>query len=114
MERSSRQDYDQTRGFNELFFEKCSGAYDLLVIGSGPAGQKSAIAAAKLHKRVAIVERRTNSMGGVGLHTGTIPSKTMREAILHLTGYRQREVYADVYRRKRQVTMAELRRKLRK
>jgi NAD(P) transhydrogenase len=86
--------------------------YDLLVIGSGPAGQKGAIAAAKLHKRVAIVERRTDSMGGVCLHTGTIPSKTMREAILYLTGYRQREVYADAYRRKRQVTMSELARKL--
>ncbi len=86
--------------------------YDLLVIGSGPAGQKGAIAAAKLHKRVAIVERRTDAMGGVCLHTGTIPSKTMREAILYLTGYRQREVYADAYRRKRQVTMTELARKL--
>jgi NAD(P) transhydrogenase len=86
--------------------------YDLLVIGSGPAGQKGAIAAAKLHKRVAIVERRVDAMGGVCLHTGTIPSKTMREAILYLTGYRQREVYADAYRRKRQVTMSELRRKL--
>src|ERR1700721_1888039 len=86
--------------------------YDLLVIGSGPAGQKGAIAAAKLNKRVAIIERRTESMGGVRLHTGTIPSKTMREAILHLTGYRQREIYADAYRRKRQVTMSDLRRKL--
>lgn len=86
--------------------------YDLLVIGSGPAGQKGAIAAAKLNKRVAIIERRTESMGGVCLHTGTIPSKTMREAILHLTGYRQREIYADAYRRKRQVTMSDLRRKL--
>jgi NAD(P) transhydrogenase len=86
--------------------------YDLLVIGSGPSGQKGAIAAAKLHKRVALVERRGQDMGGVCLHTGTIPSKTMREAILYLTGYRQREVYADAYRRKRQVTMSELRRKL--
>ena len=86
--------------------------YDLLVIGSGPAGQKGAIAAAKLQKRVAIVERQIDAMGGVCLHTGTIPSKTMREAILYLTGYRQREVYADAYRRKRQVTMSDLRRKL--
>src|ERR1700683_158280 len=86
--------------------------YDLLVIGSGPAGQKGAIAAAKLQKRVAIVERQIDAMGGVCLHTGTIPSKTMREAILYLTGYRQREVYADAYRRKRLVTMSELRRKL--
>jgi NAD(P) transhydrogenase len=86
--------------------------YDLLVVGSGPAGQKAAIAAAKLRKRIALVERLVDSMGGVCLHTGTIPSKTMREAILHLTGYRQREVYADAYRRKRQVTMSELGRKL--
>jgi NAD(P) transhydrogenase len=86
--------------------------YDLLVIGSGPAGQKGAIAAAKLHKRVAIVERQVDAMGGVCLHTGTIPSKTMREAILYLTGYRQREVYADAYRRKREITMSDLRRKL--
>lgn len=87
-------------------------SYDLLVIGSGPAGQKGAIAAAKLHKRVAIVERQVDAMGGVCLHTGTIPSKTMREAILYLSGYRQREVYGDAYRKKRQVTMNELRRKL--
>lgn len=86
--------------------------YDLLVIGSGPAGQKGAIAAAKLHKRVAVIERRREAMGGVCLHTGTIPSKTMREAILHLTGYRQRAVYGDVYRKKRQITMSDLRRKL--
>jgi NAD(P) transhydrogenase len=86
--------------------------YDLLVVGSGPAGQKGAIAAAKLRKRVAVVERRSSSMGGTCLHTGTIPSKTMREAILHLTGYRQREIYGETYRRKRQITMSELRRKV--
>jgi len=86
--------------------------YDLVVIGSGPAGQKGAIAAAKLGKRVALVEREPEMVGGVCLHTGTIPSKTMREAILHLTGYRQREVYQDQYRKKRQITMDDLRRKL--
>ncbi len=86
--------------------------YDLLVIGSGPAGQKGAIAAAKLGKKVAIVEREQQSVGGVCLHWGTIPSKTMREAILHLTGYRQRSVYAERYRQKRQITMEDLRRKL--
>src|SRR5262245_25177331 len=86
--------------------------YDLLVIGSGPAGQKGAIAAAKLGKSVAIVERQSSHIGGVCLNTGTIPSKTMREAILHLTGYRQREVYSDQYRQKRQITMDDLRRKL--
>jgi NAD(P) transhydrogenase len=87
-------------------------SYDLLVIGSGPAGQKGAIAATKLNKRVALVERQSRTMGGVCLHTGTIPSKTMREAILHLSGYRHREVYSDRYRKKRQITMHDLRRKL--
>jgi len=62
-----------------------SSTYDLAVIGSGPAGQKGAIAAAKAHKRVALVDR-TVMMGGVCVHTGTIPSKTLREAIFQLTG----------------------------
>jgi NAD(P) transhydrogenase len=86
--------------------------YDLIVIGSGPAGQKAAIAAAKQNRRVAIVERAKEMLGGVCLHTGTIPSKTIREAILHLTGYRQRDVYEELYRRKREITMVELRRKM--
>ena len=68
--------------------------YDLVVVGSGPSGQKGAIAAAKLNKRVAIIERRGSQIGGVCLHTWTIPSKTMREAILHLTGYKHRYIYA--------------------
>ena len=67
--------------------------YDLIVIGSGPAGQKAAIAAAKQNWSVAVVERKQELLGGVSLHTGTIPSKTIREAILHLTGYRHRDVY---------------------
>jgi NAD(P) transhydrogenase len=86
--------------------------YDLLVVGSGPAGQKAAIAAAKQNWRVCVVERRRELLGGVSLHTGTIPSKTIREAILHLTGYRQRDVYEECYRRKREITMGELRRKM--
>lgn len=86
--------------------------YDLMVIGSGPSGQKGAIAAAKMGKKVALIERRPADLGGVCLHTGTIPSKTMREAILHLTGYRQRGVYADQFRQKRKITMDDLRRKL--
>lgn len=85
--------------------------YDLVVIGSGPAGQKGAIAAAKLGKRVAIIERQ-QCVGGVCLHTGTIPSKTMREAILFLTGYRQREVFANRFHDKRKITMADLRRQV--
>jgi NAD(P) transhydrogenase len=59
--------------------------YDVLVIGSGPGGQKAAIAAAKLDRRVAIIERK-DMIGGVCLNTGTIPSKTLREAIMYLTG----------------------------
>ena len=91
---------------------ECIMSYDLIVIGSGPAGQKGAIAAAKLGKRVALVERSLETLGGVCMHTGTIPSKTMREAILHLTGYRHRDVYGEAYRHKRQITMKDLRRKL--
>jgi NAD(P) transhydrogenase len=65
--------------------------YDLAVIGSGPAGQKGAIAAAKLRKRVAVIDR-LDMLGGCSLHLGTIPSKTMREAILYLRGHdRQRD-----------------------
>jgi len=86
--------------------------YDLLVIGSGPAGQRGAIAAAKMGKRVALVERRQSSLGGVCLHTGTIPSKTMREAILHLTGFKHRGVYNERFVQKRKITMDDLRRKL--
>jgi NAD(P) transhydrogenase len=86
--------------------------YDLLVVGSGPAGQKAAIAAAKQNWSVCVVERQRELLGGVSLHTGTIPSKTIREAILHLTGYRQRDVYEDNYRRKREITMGDLRRKM--
>src|ERR671925_1398589 len=86
--------------------------YDLLVVGSGPAGQKAAIAAAKQNWRVVVVERKRELLGGVSLHTGTIPSKTIREAIVHLTGYRQRDVYDENYRRKREITMSELRRKM--
>ena len=86
--------------------------YDLVVIGSGPAGQKGAIAAAKLQKKVAIVERSTLGPGGVCLHFGTIPSKTMREAILHLTGYRQRDVFGERYREKRKITMHDIKKQV--
>jgi NAD(P) transhydrogenase len=86
--------------------------YDLVVLGSGPSGQKGAIAAAKLGKRVAIVERKSAQIGGVCSHTGTIPSKTMREAILHLSGYRHRDVYGEQYRRKRHITIQDLQRKV--
>jgi NAD(P) transhydrogenase len=81
--------------------------FDLVVIGSGPAGQKGAIAAAKLGKRAAIVDR-TEMIGGVCLHTGTIPSKTLREAILYLTGFRQRAFYGQDYVLKADISAADL------
>jgi NAD(P) transhydrogenase len=81
--------------------------FDLLVIGSGPGGQKAAIAAAKLDKQVAIVER-PEMLGGVCNNTGTIPSKTLREAVLYLTGLDQREMYGQSYRLKDEVTIADL------
>jgi len=81
--------------------------YDLVVIGSGPAGQRAAVAAAKMGKLVAVVEARS-VVGGVCINTGTIPSKTMREAVLHLSGYNYRSVYGVNYRVKEKITMADL------
>src|SRR5678809_680530 len=81
--------------------------YDLLVVGSGPAGQRAAIQAAKLDKRVAIVERNA-VVGGVCINTGTIPSKTLREAVMHLSGYRERELYGKSYSVKQHITMDDL------
>ena len=81
--------------------------YDLAVIGSGPAGQKGAIAAAKMRKRVAVVDRR-DMIGGCSLHLGTIPSKTMREAILYLSGVRQRSFYGGDYRVKDDISARDL------
>lgn len=81
--------------------------YDFLVIGSGPAGQRAAIQAAKLGKSVAIVERK-EVVGGVSVHTGTIPSKTLREAALYLSGWNQRGLYGQGYRLKEHVTIDDL------
>ncbi len=81
--------------------------YDLFVIGSGPAGQRAAIQAAKLGKRVAIAERK-GVVGGVCINTGTIPSKTLREAVLDLSGYRLRDVYGSSYTVKSDIRMADL------
>src|ERR1039458_7681478 len=81
--------------------------YDLVVIGSGPAGQRAAVAAAKMGKRVVVVEARS-VVGGVCVNTGTIPSKTMREAVLHLSGYSYRSIYGVNYRVKEKITMADL------
>lgn len=85
--------------------------FDFLIIGSGPAGQKAAIQAAKLGKKVAIVDRRAD-VGGVCLHTGTVPSKTLREAILYLSGYSQRGLYGQGYRLKNDLTMTDLKQRL--
>jgi NAD(P) transhydrogenase len=81
--------------------------YDLVVIGSGPAGQRAAVAASKMGKRVAVVEARS-VVGGVCINTGTIPSKTMREAVLHLSGYNYRNIYGINYRVKEKISMADL------
>ena len=81
--------------------------YDLVVIGSGPAGQKGAICAAKMRKKVAIIDRK-KSVGGVCVHTGTIPSKTLREAVLYLSGFRQRTFYGRSYALKDRIAMSDL------
>ncbi|MCX2711354.1 MULTISPECIES: Si-specific NAD(P)(+) transhydrogenase [unclassified Mycolicibacterium] len=81
--------------------------YDLVVIGSGPGGQRAAIAAAKLGKSVAVIERGM-MLGGVCVNTGTIPSKTLREAVVYLTGMSQRELYGASYRVKEKITPADL------
>ena len=81
--------------------------YDLAVIGSGPAGQKGAIAAAKMGKRVAMIDRK-EMVGGVSIHTGTIPSKTLREAILYLSGFRERSFYGRDYSVKDEISVSDL------
>jgi len=88
-------------------------SYDLVVIGSGPAGQKGAICAAKLRKKVAIIDRGER-LGGVSLHTGTIPSKTLREAILYLSGFRQRSFYGSDYVLQEVISMPDLNRRVSK
>ncbi len=81
--------------------------YDVIVIGSGPAGQRAAIQAAKSGKRVALIEKQ-QEIGGVCVNSGTIPSKTMREAVLHLSGYNYQNIYGINYRVKDKITMADL------
>jgi NAD(P) transhydrogenase len=81
--------------------------YDLIAIGSGPAGQRAAIQAAKIGKHVALVEMR-EVLGGVCINTGTIPSKTLREAVLHFSGYLNQSIYGMNYRVKEKITMADL------
>src|SRR5258705_726820 len=81
--------------------------YDLVVVGSGPAGQKAAIQGAKLGKNIAVVERHV-ALGGACVNTGTIPSKTIREAILYLTGLNQRAIYGQSYRLKDAVSIEDI------
>src|SRR5438067_10896140 len=82
-------------------------SFDLIVIGSGPAGQRAAIQGAKLGKKVAVIEK-TDCVGGACINTGTIPSKTMREAVLHLSGFYYQNIYGINYRVKDKITMADL------
>lgn len=81
--------------------------YDLLVIGCGPAGQRAAVQAAKIRKRVAIIDR-FGQVGGVCVHSGTIPSKSFKEAVLFLSGFRQRSIYGAGYRVKNEIEMRDL------
>lgn len=81
--------------------------YDLIVLGCGPAGQRAAVQAAKIRKRVAIVDKR-ETVGGVCVNTGTIPSKSFKEAVLFLSGFRQRNIYGAGYRVKSEIEMSDL------
>ena len=85
--------------------------YDLVVVGSGPAGRRAAIQAAKLSKKVLVIEQGKR-VGGVSVHTGTIPSKTLRETALNLTGWRERGFYGRAYRVKEEISAEDLRRRL--
>ena len=88
-------------------------AFDLIVIGSGPAGRRAAIQAAKLDKNVLVVEK-SHRVGGVSVHTGTIPSKTLRETVLNLSGWRERGFYGRTYKVKSDITANDLRHRLSK
>ena len=85
--------------------------YDLIVVGSGPAGRRAAIQAAKLDKKVLVIEQGRR-VGGVSVHTGTIPSKTLRETALNLSGWRERGFYGRAYRVKQEISAEDLRRRL--
>src|SRR3712207_9363961 len=82
-------------------------AFDLVVIGSGPSGRRAAVQAAKLGRSVLVVEKGRR-VGGVSVHTGTIPSKTLRETVLNLTGWRERGFYGLAYRGKRDIEAGDL------
>ena len=81
--------------------------YDMLVVGSGPSGRRAAVQSAKLGKSVLVVDRGRR-LDGVSVHTGTIPSKTIRETVLNLSGFRERGFYGQGYRVKQEIGMADL------
>ncbi len=81
--------------------------YDIIVIGSGPAGQRAAIQGSKCGRRVAVIEQR-EIVGGACVNTGTIPSKTMREAVMHLSGFQYQGIYGSNYHVKEKILMADL------
>ncbi len=87
--------------------QKSEYDYDIVVIGSGPSGQRAAIQAAKLGKRAVVIER-ARAVGGVCVNTGTIPSKTFREAVMHLSGFRERGIYGSSYRVKHDIGIDDL------
>ena len=89
------------------FIVKAENNYELVVIGSGPGGRSAAIQGAKLGRKVLVVEKGQD-IGGVSVHTGTIPSKTMRETVLNLSGMREREFYGLGYRVKEDITAQDI------
>ncbi len=93
--------------------QKTPTHYDLIIIGSGPSGRSAAIQAGKLKQKVLVVDRQAQ-VGGVSVHTGTIPSKTLRETILNLSGYRERTFYGRSYRAREDITAQDLRQRVRK
>ncbi len=87
--------------------------FDMIVIGSGPSGRRAAVQSAKLGKRTLVIERGRR-VGGVSVHTGTIPSKTLRETVLNLSGWRERGFYGRSYRVKQDIDAADLMARLHK
>ena len=85
--------------------------YDLIIIGSGPSGRSAAIQAGKLKHRVLVIDRK-DRVGGVSVHTGTIPSKTLRETVLNLSGWRERSFYGRSYRVKQEIKAEDLKGRL--
>ncbi|MFW8594022.1 Si-specific NAD(P)(+) transhydrogenase [Cribrihabitans neustonicus] len=85
--------------------------YDLIIIGSGPSGRAAAIQAGKLKRKVLVIDRK-DRLGGVSVHTGTIPSKTLRETVLNLSGWRERSFYGRSYRVKDEIRADDLKARL--